>query len=195
MSQHPQPADADADASAHAQPDTPGFEPVIARNINALLETRQRKEAGLNLEERVADAITRFAGSMKFVYLHIVLFVFWIAWNTLPLPIHKFDPQLIVLAMWASVESIFLSTFILISQNRQTKDSDRRSDLDLQINLLTEHELSRLIALVVKMADQMGIKAEGDPALSMAQRDIQPEHVLDQIETSQRRLNGTQSNS
>jgi len=55
----------------------------------------------------------------------------------------KFDPQLIVLAVWAPVEAIFLSTFLFIAQNRQTKEEGRRADLDLQVNLLAEHELSR----------------------------------------------------
>ncbi len=80
---------------------------------------------------------------MRFVYLHLVLFGGWIAWNVLPHHGPKFDPQLIVLAMWASVEAIFLSTFLLIAQNRQTKEKGRRADLDLQVNLLAEHELSR----------------------------------------------------
>lgn len=68
------------------------FEPVLARNIEALCARREREQARLGLEERVAGAITRFAGSMRFVYLHLALFGSWIAWNTWPHGGHKFDP-------------------------------------------------------------------------------------------------------
>ena len=116
---------------------------------------------------------------MKFVSLHLVVFGSWIAWNALPLRVRKFDPQLIVLAMWASVEAIFLSTVLRDKQNRQTREADRRADLDLQVNLLAEHELSRLIDFVVQMADRAGIEATPDLDLVVALRDVHPEHVSD----------------
>ena len=60
--------------------------------------------------------------------------------------------------MFASVEAIFLSTFVLISQNRMAALADQRADLDLQISLLAEHEISRVIALATSIADRMGIE-------------------------------------
>jgi uncharacterized membrane protein len=60
--------------------------------------------------------------------------------------------------MIASVEAIFLSTFVLISQNRMAALADKRADLDLQISLLAEHEISRIIALVTSIAERMGIE-------------------------------------
>ena len=100
-------------------PPPPSLSPVLERNIRALQLRRQRQEKEASLEERVAEAITRFTGSMRFVYLHLVLFGAWILANRGFVPgIPAWDPSFVVLAMIASVEAIFLSTFVLISQNR-----------------------------------------------------------------------------
>jgi len=93
-----------------------------------------------SFEERLANTITAFTGSMRFVYLHLAIYGAWIISNLIPQLPH-FDPTFVMLAMAASVEAIFLSTFVLISQNRPMADSDRRDELDLHINLLTEHDL------------------------------------------------------
>lgn len=130
-------------------PIPPGLGSVLARNLRMMEERRGREEATATFEERVADAITRFTGSMRFVYLHVVLFGGWILVNLGVVPgVPKFDPSFVILAMAASVEAIFLSTFILISQNRMTATAQKRAELDLQINLLTEHEVTKLVALL-----------------------------------------------
>jgi hypothetical protein len=79
------------------------------------------------------------------------------------------------LAMVASVESIFLSTFILISQNRMAAAADKRADLDLQTNLLSEHEVTKLIAPVSSIADRMGVKTDADPEADELKHDVAPE--------------------
>src|SRR5690242_10211396 len=98
----------------------PALARVVERNIRALLDRREQEEQGRGVQDRLADAITRFAGSMRFVYIHLCLFGAWILVNAVPgVPRGwRFDPSLVVLAMAASVEAIFLSTFVLISQNR-----------------------------------------------------------------------------
>ena len=106
------------------------------------------------MQEKIAEAITRFTGSMLFVYIHLALFGFWIIANLGWVPgVPKWDESFVVLAMWASVEAIFLSTFVLISQNRMAAAADKRADLDLQISLLAEHEVTKLATLVSAMAD------------------------------------------
>ena len=86
---------------------------------------------------------------MRFVYLHLAFFGFWIVANLGWVPaVPSWDPSFVVLAMIASVEAIFLSTFVLISQNRMAAVADKRADLDLQISLLAEHEITRLVTLV-----------------------------------------------
>ncbi len=146
-------------------------------------ERRGREEATATFEERVADAITRFTGSMRFVYLHVVLFGGWILVNLGVVPgVPKFDPSFVILAMAASVEAIFLSTFILISQNRMTATAQKRAELDLQINLLTEHEVTKLVALLSSVAERLGVKSEVDGEVEELKEDVAPDAVLDEIE-------------
>ena len=164
-------------------PQPPGLSPVLERNIRALRRRREREEAEASAEERVAEAITRFTGSMRFVYLHLALFGFWIAANLGWIPgVPAWDPSFVVLAMIASVEAIFLSTFVLISQNRMSAAADKRADLDLQVSLLAEHEVTRLVTLVSAIADRMGVRTEADAELGEITRDIAPEAVLDELE-------------
>jgi uncharacterized membrane protein len=164
-------------------PSPEGLTPVLERNIQALYRRRQREEAGAPRQARLANAITRFTGSMAFVYIHVVLFGFWVLVNVGWIPgVPKWDESFVILGTTASVEAIFLSTFVLISQNRMAASSDKRADLDLQISLLSEHEVTRLVTLVSAMARQMGIKTEVDEELHELKQDVAPEAVLDEIE-------------
>ncbi len=167
-------------------PQTAGLSAVLERNIQALQARRKREEVEATFQDRIADRITRFTGSMRFVYLHLVLFGAWILINLGWIPIVKpWDPSFVVLAMIASVEAIFLSTFVLISQNRMASVSDKRADLDLQISLLAEHELTRLVTLASSIADHLGVKTEVDAELDVIRQDVAPEAVLDEIEATQ----------
>ncbi len=166
---------------------------VVDRNIRALLHQRQEQQGSRSRQERIADAVTRFTGSMKFVYIHLVLFGTWIVINLGWLPVvPRFDPSFVVLAMVASVEAIFLSTFVLISQNRMSALADKRADLDLQVSLLAEHEITRLITLVMAIAERMGIDQAQDPELSELSRDVRPEKVMETMEAHERDV-GTDS--
>lgn len=165
-------------------PRPPGLSSVLERNIRALQARREQEEARAPVEERVAEAITRFTGSMLFVYLHLAFFGGWILANLGWIPgVPKWDPSFVVLAMMASVEAIFLSTFVLISQNRMAAAADKRADLDLQISLLAEHEVTKLTALVAAIADRLDVHTELDGELDEITRNVAPEAVLDEIET------------
>jgi uncharacterized membrane protein len=163
-----------------------GMAQVVQRNIRALLDRRLTEERSKPVEQKIADAITRFTGSLLFVYIHLVLFGVWIVANLPGVPLPKFDPTFVVLAMFASVEAIFLSTFVLISQNRMAAQQDKRADLDLQVSLLAEHEVTRLITLVKAIAERLDVEASKDPELRELQQDVQPERVLDVMEQNQR---------
>ena len=166
-------------------PQPPGLSPVLERNIQALQERRRREEREASAEERGAEAITRFTGSMRFVYLHLALYGSWIAANLGWVPgVPAWDPSFVVLAMVASVEAIFLSTFVLISQNRMAAAADKRADLDLQVSLLAEHEVTKLATLVAGIADRLGVRTEADPELGEITRDVAPEAVLDELEAA-----------
>lgn len=157
---------------------------VVERNISALVERGRQAAHDRRPQDRLVDAVTGFTGSLTFVLVHLVIFGTWVMVNAGLLPIRRFDPSFVILATVASVEAIFLSTFVLISQNRMQTQADARSDLDLQVSLLAEHEVTRLISLVTTMAQRMGIEEAHDPELAELSRDVAPEHVLDEIENS-----------
>jgi uncharacterized membrane protein len=155
---------------------------VMDRNIHAMIARRKQAERTKSAQDRLADAITRFTGSMRFVYIHLAVFGFWIIVNLPGVPFPKFDPTYVILAMVASVEAIFLSTFVLISQNRMAALADKRADLDLQVSLLAEHEITRAITLLRDIAERMNIQASHNPELGELSRDVAPEKVLDRME-------------
>lgn len=160
---------------------------VLDRNISALITRRSRDEKTLSRQDRLAQAMTDFAGSMIFVYIHATIFALWIVVNLDWLPIvPAFDPTLVILAMIASVEAIFISTFVLISQNRMAAADGKRADLALQISLLNEHETTRLVAMVSAIADRLGIETEVAPReIDEMKQDVPPEVVMEEIERQQ----------
>ena len=124
---------------------------------------------------------------MRFVYVHAATLLGWIAWNLGSLGYAPFDPTFVILATAASVEAIFLSTFILISQNRSSAVAERRAELDLHVSLLTEHEVTRILQMIAPMAERLGVEVPQDRGLEELQRDIAPEKVLDKIEQTRSR--------
>ena len=171
-------------ASPTVAPPNPGnFASVLNRNIDALQKRRETEEQNASAQTRIAEAITRFTGSMVFVYIHLAAFGFWIIANAGLIPgLKPWDPTFVILATEASVEAIFLSTFVLISQNRAAALADKRADLDLQINLLSEHEITRLLTIAIAIAKKSGATLEDEPELKELERDVAPEAVMDKIE-------------
>jgi uncharacterized membrane protein len=157
----------------------PELAKVIARNVQKIFEERRIAENKRNWHQRLADRITAFSGSMVFVALHALWFGGWIVTNS---AVVQFDPGYADLTMIVSLEAIFLTSFVLVSQNRQGELADRRSELDLQINLLAEYEITRVLTLVAALAEQAGIKNCTDPELEVLKQDIEPTEVLREIE-------------
>jgi uncharacterized membrane protein len=161
----------------------PGLSSTLERNIQTLIERRRREEAAAALGDRMAAVITRFTGSMAFVAIHAAIFGFWTVANAGWIPgLPQWDDSFVLLATIASVEAIFLSTFVLIAQNRMATIADRRADLDLQISLLAEHEVTRIAEMVGRIAEHLDIAAQDDPEWREIQRDVAPEAVLDELE-------------
>lgn len=156
----------------------------LKRNIESLQDRRRQEAAHATRQERLAEAITSFAGSMSFVYLHLTIYAAWIVLNLGLIPgVPKFDPSFVILATEASVEAIFLSTFVLISQNRTAAASDKRADLDLHINLLTEHELTKLSAVVLAIAAHLDVSVGNSTDIQEIKKDVAPEAVLDELDS------------
>jgi uncharacterized membrane protein len=155
---------------------------VIERNIATLLRLREETARKRPLQAVLADGITWFSGRMIFIYLHVLWFGAWILLNTGRLGVHPFDPfPYGLLTMIVSLEAIFLSTFVLISQNRLAEEADRRADLDLHIGLLTEHEVTRVLQMLDAIQEKLGIVDDGDSELAQLEMETRPEDVLDEI--------------
>jgi uncharacterized membrane protein len=161
---------------------------ALRRNIEAMEQRRSREAAAATRQERVVQGITSFMGSMSFVYLHLALYGGWILMNINLVPgVPKVDPTFVALTMAASLEGLFLSTFVLISQNGLSAAETKRADLDLQISLLAEHELTKLTEMVDEIAKHFDIKTASHPELDEIKKNIVPEAVLDEIEAQQRK--------
>ena len=169
---------------------------IIEQNIHTIAYLRRTAEAQRTLQERLADVITEFSGRMSFVYFHIVWFGVWIMVNLGFLGIKPFDPYPFgLLTMIVSLEAIFLATFVLISQNRLSVEADRRADLDLQIGLLTEYELTRVLKMLDAVQDKMGIENDSDEELLDLEKEVHPEDVLEEIANIQRILKRSKHSS
>jgi uncharacterized membrane protein len=161
-------------------------EPTINRtlqdNIEAFAQRRRDGEQRAGTGERISVAVTRFAGSVAFLAVHAVIFSAWAAANLKLVPgVKPFDPSLVMLATFASVEAIFISTFVLIAQNRMAAAADKRANLDLHMSLLVEAELSHLADLTLRIADKVGVEAPEPEIREVAER-VDPGQVLDELE-------------
>ena len=126
---------------------------------------------------------------MRFVYVHIVWFTVWVLLNSGRLGFRPFDPYPYgLLTMVVSLEAIFLSTFVFISQNRLGEQAEHRADLDLHVDLLTEYELTRVLKMLAAIQDRLGIENDQDAELLDLERETQPEEVLAEIERLQKRV-------
>ncbi len=169
-------------------PDNPALSDVVERNIRTILRLRARSALDRTLQERLADGITNFSGRMSFVYFHAAWFGAWLLLNTGRVGIAPFDPfPYGFLTMIVSLEAIFLSTFVLISQSRLSEESDRRADLDLHVGLLTETELTRVLRMLHAIHDKLGIESEDSDELADLELPTDPEDVLAEIERLRRR--------
>ncbi len=158
-----------------------GVSGIVEGNIHELLEHRRRQQKERGLQDRIASGIGAFTGSMPFVYIHIAIFGSWIVINLGWTPIKPFDPSFVVLAMIASVEAIFVSTFVLITQNRMAALADDRADLDLTMSLLTEHEITRLLKMITAVARKMGVAESDESELAELTQDVNPEELLETL--------------
>ncbi len=143
---------------------------AIRRNIETVAKLEEDYTRNRTLPDRIADVIAGFTGSLTFVAVHAVIFIFWFLINLGVLPlIPKFDPfPFLLLSMAVSLEAIFLSTFVLIKQNRMSQHADQRAHLDLQINLLTEQEMTRVLQILQSISERLGVPLPADEIEELA---------------------------
>lgn len=163
-------------------PNNPTLSDVVENNIRMLLKLRVQRARERNMQDRLADGITQLSGRMTFVYLHVIWFAIWIGLNTGHLGVRIFDPfPYGLLTMIVSLEAIFLSTFVLISQNRLGEEADRRADLDLHIGLLNEAEMTYALKMLHAIQQKLDIKTEDEAALGDFIMTTSAEEVLAEI--------------
>ena len=164
---------------------------IIRQNINAISEMQRKDVATRKPQERISDSITRFSGSTAFVLMHVVWFGVWILLNVnlFRLPyVSEFDPfPFGLLTMIVSLEAIFLSTFVLISQNRMASLSEKRAELDLQVNMLAEQKAAKTLELLEHVAQQLDSVYERfnyktDPEIQALKVSPDPHEVLQVME-------------
>ncbi len=165
------------------KPVSPHLARVVDRNITTLLEVRRQMDTRRSPQARFADWVAGACGNPAFAYAHAVWFTVWIVWNIGWFWLPAFDPYPFgLLTMVVSLEAIFLSMFVLISQNRMSELSEQRSDLDLQINLLSEYEVTKLLKIADAIADHLGLEIGTDPELDELEKEIVPEDLLREME-------------
>ena len=158
------------------------LEEFTEQNVDKVSQLEDSARGQRTSTDRIAEAIANFCGSMTFVWVHVVWFGGWILLNLIPGVPHFDQFPFTFLTLVVSLEAIFLSTFILISQNLETRISERRSHLDLQLNMLAEQENTKMITILLAIAEKVGADLSRDPHLEALSEDTVPERLVQQIQ-------------
>ena len=174
-----------SNASADSKPSPPPktVEEVTAENVRTIGQLERAAQQEQSRWDRIAAVINRACGSMTFLGINAIGFAVWISLNTLILP-KPWDPfPFSFLTLVVSLEAIFLSIFILIAGNRQARVAERRSQLDLQINLLAEQENTKTMKLLHLIARKVGVEEEADEEYEVLEQVTRPEKLIAQIDS------------
>jgi uncharacterized membrane protein len=174
---------------AETLPDDEGVQQTAAQltdqNVNSIAALEAALKTSTSWGERLAMRIARFCGSMLFVYIHVIWFSVWIFVNVSPRFAHHPDPfPFFFLTGIVTLELFFLSAFILISQNQETKITEQRSHLNLQINMLTEQENTKILKMLRQISMKLGVDQEHDTDLAALEESTKHERLFDQIENA-----------
>src|ERR1700691_3314838 len=131
-------------------------------NIDAIAKLEHDALDRRTATERVSDLVTKLVGNMGFLLAQLILISGWSLVNLHIIPgLNAFDPfPFGVLALVVSSESVFLTTFVLISQSRMARQSERRSHLDLQVGMLSEQELTTILQMLQKLCQHLGVNVD-----------------------------------
>jgi uncharacterized membrane protein len=137
---------------------------VLRKNIRAIADLEERVLHQRGAADRLSDAISRAMGSGPFALFHIIGFSAWFVLNTRLLPgIQPFDPYpFYLLTLVVALEAFFLTVFVLMSQNRMTRQAQKRAHLDLQVNMLAEQELTAILRMVHGLCEKHGVEVHNE---------------------------------
>jgi len=168
----------------NAPPAGESIEQLTRSNIEAILQLERERQARRPWAYRMAASIAGFCGTAPVLWLHALFFAVWLGFNSSHL---AFDPYpFTFLTMVVSLEAIFMSFFIMIGQNIASRESERRHQLDLQINLLNEREMTAMLRLVGSIADKLDISESEQAEARTFAHDTDPLALLEQIATAER---------
>jgi uncharacterized membrane protein len=175
------------DETSPTVPDTTPSAPTVSE------KRRLRRSTGLNTAFRaikaqhsanrssmeiLADRMIGIASSTPFLVIHGVLFILWILWNVPGIPLPRFDPYPYgMLTTIVSLEAIFLSIFVLMTQSRESKIGELREELTLQVNLRIEEEVTKTLHLVAGLYSRLGLKMADDPELKAMLEPLDPKRI------------------
>lgn len=153
------------------------------RNIESIVQLEQEFMRARTRLDRISDAVSNFVGSIYSLVMHAALIVTWITINTY-FSFWRFDSYPYnLLSLVLAVETVFLSAFVLMSQNRQSRQADRWSHLDLQIGLLAEQESTKMLQLLQKICDKLGMpQVAADRELKEMVQTTHVEVLVDQLD-------------
>lgn len=141
---------------------------AVSKTLQRDIETMARLERDFlknrTLSEKAADIIAGFSGSMLFVIFHVIIYGLWVILNVRLIPFIKawYPYPFLLLSTVVSLEAILLSTFVLMKQNRMANRADQRAKLDLQINLLSEREMTLVLQMLHRISTRLGARPGGD---------------------------------
>ncbi len=164
---------------------SPGMtDPQVQKNIESIMRLDKQTSRQRSTAEHVADKITTFAGSTPFIIFHIVWFGGWILINLRLIPaIRPFDPlPFSFLTLVVSLEAIFLALLVLKSQNRMTREADKRAHIDLQINMLAEQEGTKILNLIQRIGKHLGLEEEIDEAMEQLSHETDVNQVAKKLD-------------
>jgi uncharacterized membrane protein len=157
------------------------------RNVLAVAAMERAGRAERTRAHRVVCRVAAWSGSIPFLWLQLVGIAAWIAFNSWPgLP--HIDPfPYVLLTLVLSIEAIFLSVFILISQNEETRLTERRDALDLQINLLAEQEGTQALRMLHQIGAKLGVQFDVDAHIKELERATRPDALAEEIDAIAKR--------
>ncbi len=136
---------------------------TILQNIQAIVDLEEGTQRKRSFSDRIADGVASFTGTVVFVVLHLVWFGLWAAFNMGALGGKPFDPYPFqLLAMLVSLEGVLLSAFVLIKQNRMAHNGDRRAHLNLQVDLLAEKEVTKVLQILGRLSERLGVEVDDE---------------------------------
>jgi uncharacterized membrane protein len=159
---------------------------VTEQNVRTIADLERAAIRRRTLTERVSDGFTRIIGSLPFLAAHLLGLLAWFAVNLQLVPgLYPFDPfPFGILTLLVSTEGVLLAIFVLISQNRMTRQSNQRAHLNLQISLLAEQETTKLLQEMRRLAERLGVGEAGDDEAQRLSERTHLETLAEKLEKS-----------